>query len=194
MAVFKSYEEGVEVNGATIMSVVKGMESFALIAKQYLLQAGLNEVQDDPNAWYPQQTWLDAFKLISENIGDSTLFQIGKKIPESAQFPPTVNSVESALQAIDVAYHMNHRKNGQILFDPATGTIGEGIGNYHFRAGSAPNTAMVIAENPYPDSFDKGIIFSIASKFTDTVVTVEADTSKPVRSTGGASTTFLVSW
>jgi hypothetical protein len=48
---------------------------------------------------------------------------IGKSIPENAQFPPEINSIEAGLQAIDVAYHMNHRIDGKPLFDPKTGKM-----------------------------------------------------------------------
>ena len=50
-----------------------------------------------PGHWYPQQAWLDAFKAIAEKIGAGTLLAIGKTIPENAQWPPHVDTIEKAL-------------------------------------------------------------------------------------------------
>lgn len=169
----------VEVNGETIYSVIDGMGVFKSKAIQILADNGIENPQ--PGQWYKQQSWLSAFKSISEKIGNSTLNSIGQKIPENAKFPPEINSVHKALMSIDVAYHMNHR-NGE-------------IGQYRYER-TGDRAARITCTNPYPDEFDRGIILQMVRKFAplDSSIHVIIDETQPVRGKGGDSTTFLVKW
>lgn len=162
MGEYKAFNVAVEVNGQTILSVVKGMPGYESTALKILNEKGISDIKDD--SWYPQQAWLDAFKEIAEKIGTSTLRSIGTKIIESAQFPPNVNSVETALASIDIAYHMNHRAMGTVLFNPETGAMLEGIGHYTFSKKS-DNEFVMSCENPYPCDFDKGLLKGVVEKF-----------------------------
>lgn len=162
MAEYKAFSVAVEVNGQTILSVVKGMPGYESTALKILQENGISDIQDDN--WYPQQAWLDAFKEIASKIGVNTLRSIGAKIIESAKFPPNVNSVETALSSLDIAYHMNHRVMGKILFDPDKGVTGEGIGHYYFQK-KAENEFILTCENPYPCDFDKGLLKGTVEKF-----------------------------
>jgi hypothetical protein len=120
MTMFVAITANAEVNGETVYSVVAGMGSFKTRAQEVLTKNGIENPK--PGRWYSQQAWLNAFKEISTSIGPNTLYCIGLKIPENAKFPPHIETIEDALQAIDVAYHMNHRINGNVLFDAQTGT------------------------------------------------------------------------
>jgi hypothetical protein len=131
MAQFKKINEKAEVNGQAVLSIANGLGALKAGDQKFLEANGLKDVK--PGGWYPQQNWLDAFKQISENVGVNTLNQIGKSIPDNAQFPPEMDDVPKALAAIDVAYHMNHRLNGNPLFNPADGTMTKGIGHCHYR-------------------------------------------------------------
>src|SRR5579862_7186589 len=106
MAQFRAFSSGVMVNGQTVLAVVKGMGAFALTANEILARHGIKS--PDPNSWYPQQAWLDAFEEIAKSIGPRTLTQIGASIPNSAKFPPGIDTVDKALGSLDTAYHMNH--------------------------------------------------------------------------------------
>jgi len=127
MAQFKGYDPKVEVNGQTVLSVVDGMGVMKLLAMQFLKRHGIDDPK--PEAWYPQQKWLDTFKEIADKVGPNTLFQIGLKIPENAAFPPEIDTIEKALASIDVAYHLNHR--------------GGEIGHYHFEKTGDKSAKMV---------------------------------------------------
>jgi hypothetical protein len=176
MAQFKALDPKVEVNGETVLSILDGMGSFKAIGSRFLEQCGIREPK--PGQWYRQQDWLDAFKLIAQKVGDSTLFEIGKKIPENARFPPEVDSVEKALAAIDIAYHMNHRK-------------GE-IGHYSFSPAGRREGRMV-CDNPYPTEFDRGIIEAMALKFAP-YVDVEVEPGRGSRRDGGNSDSYRIAW
>ena len=180
MAQFKAFAMGVEVNGETVLSVIDAMGIFKSQAMKILEQNGV--IDPAPGMWYQQQAWLDAFKFISEEIGPNTLYNIGRKIPENAQFPPDIDNIEKALSAIDVAYHMNHR--------------GGEIGHYTFES-TGEKSGKVICNNPYPCEFDKGIVESMARKFqpADSImIMVTHDQSGGCRSNGGETCTYNVTW
>jgi hypothetical protein len=188
---FQAINPKVEVNGQTVLSVVEGMASFKDVAYDILAKHGIKDPK--PGEWYNQQNWLDAFKEIAEEIGDFTLNSIGKKIPENADWPPTVNSVETALSSIDIAYHMNHRLDGKVLFNPENGQMKEGIGHYGYEKLEGNNVKMV-CDNPYPCDFDKGIIEAAANKFKSGSEIVTIKQEGDCRKAGKETCTYLISW
>jgi hypothetical protein len=179
MKQFTASSDRVEVNGETVYSVIDGLGTYKNSAVQILERQGIVDVK--PGQWYNQQAWLNAFKEISQKLGDNTLFYIGLKIPENAKFPPDIDTVHKALAIIDVAYHMNHR-GGEIC-------------NYQYET-IDDRSGKMICTNPYPDSFDKGIITFMIRKYNPykTVAKVEIDQNQAIRNKGGESTTFLLSW
>lgn len=180
MAEFVAFQEGVEVNGETVLSVIDAMKGFEVLAKDILKKAGIDNPQ--PGQWYKQQSWLDAFKVISAKLGGVTLFNIGKAIPENAQFPPGIDTMEKGLALIDMAYHMNHR-NGD-------------IGYYKLLSFDADQKkATFECKNPYPSHFDRGIITTFVRKFSNsTKVNVVLDETKPTRLKGADSCSYIISW
>ena len=183
----------VEVNGETVLSVIHGMGAAAKTATEMLKKNGIKN--PEAGKWYSQQMWLDAFKELSEKFGPATLRMIGKSIPENAQFPPEINSIETALSAIDVAYHMNHRLEGKVMFNPSTGEMIEGIG--HYKVSKSSDTQInIVCDNPYPDEFDYGIIHAMALKFANAnnFVKVTKFVEKGNRSEGGDFTTYEITW
>ena len=123
------------------------------MATMLLLSAGIgknesSEYEIDLGGWYSQEKWLNVFEAISKEIGENTLKSIGLRIPANAQFPPWVKDIDSAIRAIDVAYHMNHRKKGALLFDLGTGKMTEGIGHYGYERVPVTNTIVSEGRNP----------------------------------------------
>lgn len=180
MVQFQAKEPGVEVLGDAILSTVEAMGGFRETALRILRENGVENPQR--GAWYLQQSWLNAFKQISESIGKNTLYLIGTKIPESAVFPPDIKTIHQALASIDIAYHMNHR--------------GGKIGSYGYTE-EGERSGTFVCDNPYPDDFDRGIIEAMAKRFkpADAIrVKVEQDESAPSRGQGAESTTYRVSW
>jgi hypothetical protein len=182
MAQFIAYDPVVKVNGQTILSVVNAMEFGKETRKEILEKHGL--VNIEPEGWYDQQKWLDAFREIHDSLGTNTLYIIGKAIPENAKFPPEINSLEKALNAIDVAYHMNHTKGD--------------IGSYKvIEFDDKKRKAVMTCSNPYPSDFDRGIINAMLVRFKpkDSLkYSVALDTSKETRINGADSCTYTIGW
>jgi hypothetical protein len=182
MAQFKPFAPNVLVNGQTVLSVITALSNGQDTRTEILLRNGIK----NPNAqeWYPLEAYLNAFKEISENVGPSTLFSIGKAIPENAKFPPQIDSLEKALTAIDVAYKMNHK--------------GGDIGYYKLVSFNAKEKKAVMeCKNPYPSEFDRGIITTMVRKFRPANAIrsdVTLDTTQPSRIGGAESCTYKIEW
>ncbi|MGH7143810.1 MAG: hypothetical protein ACREJ2_06680 [Planctomycetota bacterium] len=189
---YKAFEAGIEVNGQTVYAIVDGFGIVKSLAKTHLRLAGLPE-DIDRTAWYSQEQWLAAFKGIAKLYGNDTLFGIGLKIPVNAIFPPWVRDIHTAIQSIDIAYHMNHRKAGQVMFDPDSKQMLEGIGHYGYQPMAGENRILAECRNPYPCSFDRGILACMATKFAPQAK-VTHDSIKPCRNKGGEACTYIVTW
>jgi hypothetical protein len=180
MAEFVGFDPIVQVSGEAVSAVVHGMGGAKWKALKILAEHNIHDPKWE--MWYLQKNWLSAFREISETFGQETLHAIGLKIPENAKFPPDIDTIENALRSIDVAYHMNHR--------------GGEIGIYGFES-TGPRSATMVCRNPYPCSFDRGIIEAMAVRFKpdDSVaVSVQHDDSAPCRRHGADSCTYLVTW
>jgi hypothetical protein len=191
MTQFKAIDPNVEVSGAAVLSVIEGMtrcsdcdlmESFRKMATRILTKNGIENPQHDK--WYLQQAWLNAFAEIADEIGPATLRMIGEKIPETALWPPEINTIEEGLASIDVAYHMNHR--------------GGEIGHYRFEEvhQTGRRSGRMVCDNPYPCSFDFGIVKATARRFAskDQPPIVTHDDSRPCRQKGADSCTYQILW
>jgi hypothetical protein len=144
MAEFIAFDPNVETLGHAIKATVEGMGSEA---EEVMARHGL--MPFEPDHWYPQQSWLDALKEMGDR-GMLNLVAVGLKIPETAAMPPDILDVESALAAIDVAYHMNHR--------------GGEIGYYKYESVGDKHVKM-ICKNPYPSDFDYGLIYGFTRRY-----------------------------
>lgn len=179
MAQFKASAPNIEVNGETVLSIVDGMGILKIKAYRILEKNGIK--RPTAGKWYSQQSWLDSFYEISKSLGQKTLELIGQKIPENAKFPPEIDNLEKALASIDVAYHMNHR--------------GGNIGNYKFSK-LGENQIKIVCDNPYPCSFDMGIIKAMINKFKpeDAVVTLEHDQDSGCRNNGTDICAYIINF
>src|SRR5215471_4974219 len=196
---FKPFEPGIEVSGESLGAIVDGFKKYPTVAMKYLVKYGVLKAQNgktpsvDRAAWFPLEEWLRAYEGIAKEVGVNSLYGIGRGIPENATFPPHVKDIHSGLGSIDVAYYMNHRKNGAVMFDPKTGSMSEGIGHYHYKPTANENKAVCVCENPYPCDFDRGIIAAMASRFEPTAKAVH-DAQAPCRKKGAESCTYVVWW
>jgi hypothetical protein len=193
MAQFKALNSNVQVNGETVLAIANGMGAMKNMGFRVLAENNIN--QPAAGSWYLQQDWLNAFKQISEKVGPNTLFMIGKSIPDNAVFPPEIDNIYKALASIDVAYHMNHRLNNQVLFNPSTGKMTEGIGHYYFSKINDSKLELK-CNTPYPCDFDKGIIKQMAERFKpqNSLITLEHNEAAGCRKTGDSFCSYTVSW
>lgn len=175
MAEFVAFDPNVEVRGVSMVSINQAIgEKAAPVLKKYNLEV------IEPDGWYSQQNYLNAFQEVSR-MGFFNLISIGMRIPDLALFPP-INSVEEALSLLNAAYQMNHR--------------GGDIGEYRLEKVSG-REARMICRNPYPSDFDYGLIYRLTQKFLpedSTGAIVIRDDTAPTRKKGADSCSYTIKW
>lgn len=179
MAEYVAFHADNETLGGAIEAtlVAMGKDRIRDIAAQHDLDVD----NIDRDAWYPQQAELDVMRE-AEGMNFMNLVAIGMNIPDIAEFPPEIQTVEDALNLLDEAYQFNHR--------------GEHIGNYRFEP-TGDSEGLMICNNPYPSDLDYGIIYRLVQKYRpadSTRLRVALDTDKPTRRNGADSCTYIVQW
>ncbi|MFC7073098.1 hypothetical protein ACFQJ7_12455 [Halovenus rubra] len=176
MAQFKTFEDGVEVKGETVLAFINGTP-MERTARQMLAENGIEDPQ--PEEWYLQQSYLDAFAEVADSVGENTVNRIGKKIPEDADWPPGIDSVVGGLESVNEAYQMNHR--------------GGEIGSYDAEA-IDETTVQITCNNPYPCVFDRGLLKATAEQFVDRGVARVDEVGDSCRNEGGTDCVYEVTW
>lgn len=190
---------GYGILGQALETMLDGFGAFRSLASAILHEEGIGTLGPDgctrldPQVFYPLEAELRAFKKALRQTGPATMFNVGLKVPENAIFPPNVVDVYSSVESLNIAYHMNHSKDGVPLFDAATGVLTQGIGDYRVTSDRARRQIVVINNTPYPDDFSRGIVAALARKF-EKRAQVTLDTSKPTLANGADSSTYLVTW
>ena len=183
MATYEAFDQGVEVKGQTVLSIVEeAMGRFSEAYQERAIQALATEgiTDPEPDEWYPQQTWLNAFETIAEELQPHVLDRLGEQLPEVATWPNDFDTVSQGLQSIDNAYQQNHR--------------GGEIGYYEFEQ-TDNRTGEIICYNPYPCLFDRGLIRGVARQYAsvDAFVFIE-ETGKTCRREGDDTCVYTVYW
>lgn len=191
----QNFEAGIEAKGAAAMVFLISGTVGKSQRETILKNNGIEQLKEE--GWYSLESIVGAFKELGATIGEMNLFLVGKLVMEHAPFPP-MDGLESALKSIDVAYHMNHKKNGKVMFDPSTGQMTEGIGHYQLTKFDGERcTAEMICHTPYPSKFEEGLILQIVRRFKPEGALfpkVELDSLKETRRKGGETCTFKISW
>jgi hypothetical protein len=195
----KAYEPGIEVSGASLAAILDGFKQYPSIAMKHLVKhgviknAGATWTEVDKSGWYPLETWLAAHDAIASEVGINALYSIGKSIPKAIPLPPHITDIFMLMGSIDVVYHMNHRKNGVIMFDPQTGMMLEGIGHFVTTIDPQEKRVIVVSNTPYPCDFERGIVGGFASRFDANARTIH-DSNAPCRKKGAESCTYVTWW
>ncbi len=179
MAQFKAFSPRVEVLGEVVLSFVNVMGAFKRLGLAVLEENGI--VDPQPDAWYSQQAWLDAFQAIADKVGPNTLYQIGRQLPQQYAFPPGVDSIETVLADLDTAYRKSHR--------------GGEPGHYRFRV-LGMRTGQMTCDNPYPCDFDRGVMQALAERFEPegSLVDVRHEDRAPCKKDGADACIYTITW
>ncbi|MBN2135729.1 MAG: hypothetical protein JW737_08375 [Acidobacteria bacterium] len=143
---FKAFSENVQVIGEVIASFVNAFGQKDL-AQKILAKHGIENIQN--GQWYSQQNYFNAMKELEQIIGGLMLTKIGTKIVESAKLQGAGN-IFDFFDKIGVSYNMNHR--GDTL-------------SYYKVIEKGDNYLIIETNNPYPDSFDRGLYEGFAKQF-----------------------------
>ncbi len=194
MAQFVAKNSSVEVHKRAIQALAFAFEVGIETRMDILKRKNVD--LNKPIEWFIQQDYLNAFSEISEKMGSNNIFMIGKAVVNNVPFPPMIN-LEEALRTIDIAYHMNHRLDGKIMYDVFTKKKISGIGNYKLTMfDEKERKAEMVCNTPYPSDFDRGIITQVVRKFKpqNGRDSVTLDNTKETRSNLGETCTYIITW
>ena len=96
-----------EYSGAAINTFVLGLAHSQSVIDKILADAGIDAI--DPEGWYDYEWAADFFIEIERALGSAAVMECGRKMIESAVYPPEINSVETLLPAIDAWYRLHAR-------------------------------------------------------------------------------------
>lgn len=166
------YDQNVEAAGHAILAVTSALGEGV---QPIMVKHGIVDLHAE--GWYPLKAWLDVMDEISAMYDQVAM---GMKIVETAVFPPGIDSIESVLNSVEIAYQMNHR--------------GGYIGHYTVEKLGERNY-KVVAQTHFPDFFTYGILYGLCREFAppNSNLTVTHD-SAPCKKDGADSCTYLVAW
>jgi hypothetical protein len=191
--------EGYEMDACNVQNIIDAFRLFPEAGLKPLVKRGMGSLNAQgkivvvPSGWVSLANWLGALDEILQSVGPSKMYEIGKQIPKNAVFPPNIVDVVSALGSVDVAYHMNHRKNGVVMFDPATGAMLDGIGHYSPTLKPQARHALVECDNPYPCDLDRGVLVALALRFERNARIEHLEESR-CRKHGATKCVYKISW
>jgi hypothetical protein len=190
---------GIEVSGRVIPAALEAFGEFTVLAGQMLMANGVGRpdrngfIRVDTDAWYPLDGYLKTYKEIEEQLGTQLIRKLGMAYGRYALAPPTIVDITTAMQAMDVAFHMNHRQHGRIMFDGITGVMLEGIGHYHSSHAVGQRRIVMRCDNPYPCTFDQALLESRARRYSPGAL-VEHESPSTCRKKGSTLCSYLVTW
>ncbi|MCA9575713.1 MAG: hypothetical protein R3B40_23690 [Polyangiales bacterium] len=191
--------DGIEIDGRNVKNIVDAFKLFPELGLRSFRSRQIGRFDGDGNlildarGWYPLSPWLEAFHEIAEQVGASKMFEIGKSVPKNSPFPPGIDDIHSAMESVNVAYHLNHRKDGRVMFDLARGTFEDGIGHYACRPRPNGREIVMECENPYPCDMDRGLLTTLARRFRPNAV-FEHLHENVCRKKGHSRCTYAVRW
>lgn len=174
----KPFDKNSKVLGLALKSSIMSLPAFTQKNMfQILKNLGIEEL--NVKTWYDMNSITKFYSQIIKDFGPNTMFELGKSIPENASFPPEVNNIEAGLHAINAAYNTHHQGY---------------VGFYRVVEHNLENKKIVMqCYNPYPCSFDRGVITGMARKF-QTGIRIDIDKTKPNRKNGGNESWYIITY
>ena len=77
------------------------------VVHKLLADAGVDRI--DPGRWYDFDWASRIYFEIGAVVGRNALIEVGRKMIETAEFPPGIDSIPTLLQSLDAAYRLNAR-------------------------------------------------------------------------------------
>lgn len=197
MPPLKKSIEGVEVRKEVIVGIQEVLNQKSIQLKNLSLKSFGLDLEEN-KAWYPLENLLKLFTYIEKNCSPSILQRIGAEVAKKAKWPDTTQNAEEAIRSINLAYHMNHRRDEQELFDYEKGEIIEGyIGHDILEIDHKKEVANFICGSFYPSDFNLGMAKQVLKIFGNNFIaalSVKIDKSQPSRKTGGETCTYNINY
>lgn len=100
-------EEKSEYSGAALNSFILALGHSEAVIQRLLADAGVDRI--DPDRWYDYDWSISIYYKIGEEIGRSALIAVGRKMIETAAYPPGIDNVHTLLMSLGAAVRLNAR-------------------------------------------------------------------------------------
>ncbi|NJK32437.1 MAG: hypothetical protein HC927_08510 [Deltaproteobacteria bacterium] len=111
-----------EYSGAALNSFILALGHSGRVVQKLLADAGVDRI--DPERWYDFDWARSIYYKIEAQVGRGAVIEVGRKMIETAEFPPGIDDIHSVLLSLDAAYRLNAR-------GPDIGTITTTIEDEH---------------------------------------------------------------
>jgi hypothetical protein len=114
-AIGKELDRGVvmekqEYNGAALNSFILALGHSKGVLHKILVDAGVDRI--DADRWYDFDWARSIYFKIEAEVGRGAVIEVGRKMIETADFPPGIDNIATLLQSLDAAYRLNARGAG----------------------------------------------------------------------------------
>lgn len=96
-----------EYFGGSLNSFIAALGHSEELVAKILKEVGLDRI--DPTRWYDFDVAISVYFKVAREIGRGAVIAVGKKIIETADFPPGIDDVRTLLMSLGAAYHLNVR-------------------------------------------------------------------------------------
>jgi hypothetical protein len=194
MAQFVPYVSGITVAAYSVSIFIGSMGRNKIDRMAILEKHGIATLENDK--WYPYEQYLGAIKEIAQTVGEMNLYLMGIASVKNTPYR-LGETLQEALSNLNGLVHMQHRLNGVDMFNQQTGEMLPGLGEFALKEFDAQNRrAVVVTSTAYSSKTEEGALFAMAQIYepNSKFLTVKEDITKPRKTQGGDSTTFLICW
>lgn len=167
--------QGREYRGAALNSFILALGHSHGVVHKILSDVGVDRI--DPERWYDFDWAIALYSRIGSEVGRAALIEVGRKMIESAEYPPGIDSIQALLTALGAAYHLNAR-------GPGIGEITCEIEDEH--------SATMVWTPKFPCALNIGILEGSCARYGVKAL-IEHGPGRCVDE-GGHACTYHVSW
>ena len=133
--------------GFPVYSVYKSFLIKA-VAREFMTRHGLGTISVDD--WYPMQSYLSMLQDVRDELGEESLYSLGRAIPYVIDVDPALlRNVETVLEGVNIAYYSVHK--------------GGDLGSYKVEK-IGMDCYHMICNTPYDHTLDHGILVSFIER------------------------------
>ena len=173
-------QAGPTVDGRVVRAFVDGVTEtcgyFEERARRILSRHGI----EDPRAGesYPLGAYIDAIHEVQRTTGSNTLNRIGRATPAALPWSHRAETIEDAFSDLGRVFGRAHD--------------GADVGSFQFQPDDHGGT--LVADTPYPDAFEQGLIEGIGKQFGTNTGFIAIDDSGRIQADGGDVREFDLTW
>jgi len=170
---------GPTVDGRVVRAFVDGVAEtcgyFEERAHRLLGKHGIEDPQSGDS--YALEAYLDAICDVQRTTGPNTLNRIGRATSAALPWSHRVQTIEDAFADLDHTFGRAHDSDaGSFEFEPDD------------------HGGLLVADTPYPDAFEKGLVEGIGKHFGTNTGFIAVHDDGPLRADGGDRREFDLTW